>query len=141
MRQHFNQQPINEPKTNSILHLNRENFKQTIENHAMVVVDFWADWCEPCMTFSTIFEEMAQHYPQWQFGMVNMDTTTDIASFFNVTQIPCLLAIKNRVVVDAVYGEMKPREFAHHLQMWEAFNMTEINAHFDAKEAAQKYAI
>ena len=116
--------------------LNLDNFKTTLENHPLVLVDFWAEWCEPCMAFTPVFEQLSKDNPQWQFGMVNVDSASEIADFFNVKQVPCLLAIKDRVVIDTVYGVMKPHELAHHLFMWESFDMQLINAHFDAKEAA-----
>jgi thioredoxin 1 len=121
---------------NNIYQLNRGNFKSTIETHPFVIVDFWAEWCEPCMDFMSTFDSVAAQHPQIIFAKVEVETSADVAEYFNVKKIPALLVIRDRVVIDSVEGLMKSHEFAHHIQMWSAFNMTEINAHFDAKNAA-----
>ncbi len=122
--------------TNNVCDLNRANFKSTIEAHPFVLVDFWAEWCAPCMDFMQTFEAVAQQHPHVIFAKVNIDTSPEIAEYFNVKKIPALLAIRDRVVLDAVEGLMKAHELAHHVHMWQTFDMKEINAHFDAKEAA-----
>lgn len=119
-----------------IIHLHRGNFKNTIETHPFVIVDFWAEWCVPCMDFMPTFDLVASQNPDIQFAKVNVDTATEVVSYFNVKKIPALLVIRDRVVIDAVEGLMKANELNHHLLMWREFDMTEINAHFDAKEAS-----
>lgn len=114
--------------------LNRGDFKAMVEQHAMVIIDFWADDCEPCVRFKPVFEQVASEYPHIAFGMVNTDDAGEIARYFDVKQIPCLLVIKQRIVIDAVYGEMKQHELEHHIQMWAAFDITEINEHFHQKQ-------
>lgn len=114
--------------------LDRDSFKTMIEQHSIVIVDFWAKDCEPCVRFKPIFEQAAEAHPHIAFGMVNTDSPNEIAAYFDVKQIPCLLVIKECVVIDAVYGEMKQHELAHHIQMWENFDITEINEHFHQKQ-------
>lgn len=122
-------------QANNIMHLHRANFKSVIENQAFVLVDFWAEWCAPCMDFLPTYDAVAEQYPQIIFGKVNIDTSPEIAEYFNVKKVPSLLAIRDRIVLDAVEGLMKAHELAHHIHMWQQFDMQEINAHFDAKEA------
>jgi thioredoxin 1 len=116
--------------------LSSDNFKATIEAHPFVIVDFWAEWCAPCMDFMPVFDQVAAEHPHIIFAKVHVDTSADVATYFNVKKIPAILVIRDRVVIDAVEGMMKVHELNHHIQMWSVFDMTQINAHFDAKEAA-----
>jgi thioredoxin 1 len=120
----------------NISQLDRNNFKDFIEQHPFVIVQFGANWCEPCKQFNPVFEAVASTLPAIAFARVDVDGAADIAAYFNVKQVPCFLAIRDRIVLDAVYGEMKQHEFKHHIEMWSAFDMTAINAHFDTKETA-----
>ena len=113
--------------------LNRENFKAVIEKNAVVIVDFWASWCEPCVAFTPIFERVAEQHVAITFGMVDIDNAPEIAKFFNVEQVPCVLCIKDQVIIDAVVGKMNATELNHHIEMWKMFDNSAIKEHFDAK--------
>jgi thioredoxin 1 len=44
--------------------------------------------------------------------------------------------VRDRVVIDMVTGAMHAHELQHHLQMWQALDMTPIHAHFEQSSAA-----
>jgi len=37
-------------------------FKETIQNHSLVVIDCWAPWCGPCQIVAPVIEAIAQDY-------------------------------------------------------------------------------
>lgn len=119
-----------------VITLKHENFKQVIESNPFVIIDFWADWCEPCLKFTNTFEQAAHNNPDIVFGMLNTDTDSEIADFFNIVQIPCVLALKDQVVIDGIVGEMPANAFAESIQQWRNFDNSEINRHFSEKVQA-----
>lgn len=120
-----------------VVTLTNTNFKEVIESNPVVIIDFWAQWCEPCLAFAPTFQQAAEQNPDIVFGMLNCDDEAEIAVFFNIAQIPCVLAIKDQVVIDGVAGVMPPEKFAASIQQWRDFDNTEINRHFAEKALAE----
>lgn len=69
-------------------------FEEIIEQHPMVILDFWATWCAPCKTFSPIFEQLAELNPDIFFGKVNIEEAQDLAEAFQVRSVPTIIAFR-----------------------------------------------
>lgn len=82
------------------------NFNEIVEKSAQpVLVDFWADWCNPCTMLSPIIEEIAQEYEgKAVVGKVNIDEQGDLAQKFGVMSIPTLILFKEGKVVQKSVG-------------------------------------
>lgn len=71
----------------------------------LVVVDFWADWCEPCKNLMPVLEKLANEYAgQFLLAKVNADTENMIASQFGVRSLPTVMLIKDGQPVDGFTG-------------------------------------
>jgi thioredoxin 1 len=90
----------------AVVELTKANFKETIEKNEMVIVDFWAPWCDPCLTFSETFKQVAENHPDIVFGMVNTETDNEIAEYFNVEKIPGILVVREQAGLLAQVGEL-----------------------------------
>ncbi len=85
-------------------------FKETIQNHPLVVVDCWAPWCGPCQMVAPVIEEMARDYAgRILFGKLNVDENREVATQYQIMGIPTLLVFKNGKLVDRIVGAM-PRQ-------------------------------
>ena len=56
-----------------MIKITKENFEQIIKDNKKVIIDFWADWCNPCVALGPILENVSKNYPDVVFGKVNVD--------------------------------------------------------------------
>jgi|SRR5690554_2680543 len=114
---------------NNIVTVTAENAQQQVIDASfgkLVVVDFWADWCEPCKVLQPLLEKIAGQYPNdLLLAKINVDEQQMLASQFGVSSLPTVMLIKEGQPVDGFSGaqtEMQIRElFDKYLpKAWEA---------------------
>ena len=85
-----------------IITVTSDNFKAEVLNSSKpVLLDFWAEWCPPCMMQSPIIDEIAGQRTDIAVGKVNTDEQPALAEAFDVKNIPTLVIVQN--------GEIKSR--------------------------------
>jgi thioredoxin 1 len=72
------------------------NFKkEVLESPLPVLLDFWAEWCNPCRMIAPSVEQLADAYKgKIVVGKVNVDIESDLAAQYNIISIPTLLMFK-----------------------------------------------
>src|SRR6056297_2377999 len=84
-------------------HLTKETFKQKVfnfeenqewkfEGDKPVIIDFYADWCQPCKIVSPILEELSKEY-DGKINVYKVDTEQQqmLSAAFGIRSIPSLL--------------------------------------------------
>ena len=90
---------VNIDETNAAALLIEESHKRP------VVVDFWADWCEPCKVLMPMLEKIAEEYNgAFLLAKVNADEQGMIAQQFGVRSLPTVMVIQNGQPVDGFAG-------------------------------------
>ena len=80
------------------------------------LVDFWADWCQPCHRMTPVLNELAKDYEHSvRFAKVNVDEQTDLAKEFNIQSIPQLIAFVDGLEVGRIVGVQPKAQIAHAL--------------------------
>lgn len=81
------------------------DFDVFVKGKAVVVVDFWAPWCQPCLVVTPIVEALAKEYDgRVAFGKVNVDDSQAAAMRYQVMGVPTLLFFKGGKLVDRIVG-------------------------------------
>lgn len=86
----------------NVITLTSANFESYIKNNKILLIDWWAEWCQPCMQFATIYEKVAAIYPDVIFGKINIAEEEDLAEAFHIRSIPHLMILKDEI---AIYSE------------------------------------
>lgn len=76
-----------------------QNIDEILDKHQIVVLDFWASWCEPCKIFGPIFENVAKKNPDIFFGKVNTEVELELGEDFQIRSIPTLVILKERTII------------------------------------------
>ncbi len=88
-----------------MLQVNSTNFeKEVLKSDTLVVVDFWASWCPPCLMFAPVFEKVSQEFPNIKFVKCNIDESREIAGRYGVMSIPTIIFFYKGEEVGRVIG-------------------------------------
>ena len=89
-----------------VTNITAETFQSTISETQMpVVIDFWASWCGPCRSFSSVLERVAEDYEgQILVGKVNVDEEPTLAEKFRVMSIPTVCIFQGGELKETLVG-------------------------------------
>lgn len=104
----------------NIVDITPDNFEEIIINTSkqkLVLVDFWADWCEPCKTLTPILEKVAQDYANdLILAKVDCDAQQSISMQFGVRNLPTVILVKESQPLDGFAGLKTEQEVRDWLQ-------------------------
>lgn len=88
------------------LELTKENFEELVlKSNKPVLVDFWAEWCNPCKMIGPVIDEIHDELSDKAIiSKVNVDLHSDIAREYGVRNIPTILFFKDGEVYDKLVG-------------------------------------
>lgn len=79
------------------------NFSELIQSNTPVLVDFYADWCQPCRIQSPILQEIAREMDgKVRVIKINVDQNQEVSGKYQVQSIPTLMLFRK--------GEVKWRQ-------------------------------
>lgn len=81
--------------------------KEVIEksNDKIVIVDFWAPWCGPCLMLKPILEKIEKEYEgKAVIAKLNVQKNQKYAEEYSIMSIPAVKMFKNGEVIDEFIG-------------------------------------
>ncbi len=104
-------------------HLTKETFKQKVFNFEQnkewkfegdipCMIDFYADWCQPCKIVAPVLEELAAEYKgKINIYKVNTEQEQELAALFGIKSIPSLLFVPNDAQPQMAMGALPKDSF------------------------------
>ena len=97
----------------SVVVVSDAEFDQTVlKSDKPVMLDFWAEWCQPCKMLAPTVEELAGEFEgQLLVGKLNVDDNPNTATTYGIRGIPTLIFIKGGQVVQQLVGVKSKAEY------------------------------
>lgn len=95
-----------------------ENFEsEVLQSEVPVLVDFYAQWCNPCKMMAPILEEFAKKYDgKIKIGKCDIDEEDGLARKYRVMNIPNMKIFVKGQVAGTVVGAVEPEELEEEIQ-------------------------
>ena len=91
-----------------IHNVSMQNFQNLVLENSInkpVLVDFWADWCQPCQTIMPMLAQLAEEYAgKFELAKVNADEEQELAAHFGIKSLPTMKLFYQGQIVDERMG-------------------------------------
>ena len=98
-----------------IIDVDDTNFEQVVINGSSkrpVLVDFWAEWCQPCHMLAPTIDELAGDYKgKIKVGKVDTDSNRDVSIKYGISAIPTIILFNGGEVVKKFVGLTSKEQF------------------------------
>ncbi len=97
-----------------VLEFTDSNFQsEVLESDQPVLVDFWAEWCQPCKMLSPTIDELASDYDgRVKVGKVDTDSNREVSVQFGISSIPTVMLFKGGELQKKFVGLTGKDQFA-----------------------------
>jgi len=125
---------MQEPNVAATKDLTADDFRETIDENDIVLVDFWADWCGPCKMFAPTYAEAAEQHEDIVFGKVDTEEQQELAATFNIRSIPTLMAFRENVLVFNQAGALPKESLLDLIDQIKALDMEDVHRQIAEQE-------
>jgi thioredoxin 1 len=104
----------------------------------IVVIDFWATWCGPCLRFAPIFEKASERHPDVVFAKVDTDAEAVLSKQYDISSIPTLVIYRDGIPVFGQPGALPEPALEDILRQVRALDMDDVRARSAQQQAEAK---
>jgi thioredoxin 1 len=91
--------------------MNIKAFESLIQTRDVLLIDFYADWCEPCNLLAEILEEVQIKMGEKIFiQKINVDISKEVSEYYHVKSVPVLMLFKNGELLWRMNGFLMSNE-------------------------------
>ena len=110
----------------SVIELTQSNFDETITKNEIVIIDFWAPWCGPCLQFAPTFQETSEKVQGVTFAKINTEEEQTLGAHFRIRSIPTLMIFREGIGIFSQPGSLPGKDLEDLLEKAKAIDMDEV---------------
>jgi thioredoxin len=119
------------------IELTNDNFRSTIDDNDIVLVDFWATWCGPCQQFGPVYEAASEIHKDIVFGKVNTEEQQQLSAEFGIRSIPTLMIFREQIGVFMQPGALPPNALEEVIGKVRELDMEYVRAEIEKQNSGQ----
>lgn len=90
--------------------------REVLESEKIVLIDFYATWCNPCKILSPTVEQVANEREDIKVVKIDVDENQDIVNKYRIYSMPTLVVIADGVEINRAIGVISKEEIENMLQ-------------------------
>lgn len=83
---------------------NSEFVSKVMNGNVPVIVNFHAEWCDPCKILTPKLIELIEPMDKLHLAIIDVELNPELVHVFEVKAVPAVIAISNGLVVDKFIG-------------------------------------
>ena len=103
-------------KNDKVSELTKKEF-DSFTTKGLVLVDFFADWCMPCLMMAPVIDELSEKFRgKIKFAKMNIDENSVLAQKYKIMSIPNFILFQDGKKIDQFVGAMSVEDFEDKLR-------------------------
>ncbi len=111
---------MNNQKIETKIEVNDDDFEEKVikqSKNVLVIVDFLAEWCMPCLMLGPTLEKITEeHKGKVVLAKVNVDKNPKLSKLYKIDSIPAVKIFKNEKFVDGFIGALPESQVKEYIQ-------------------------
>ena len=116
--------------------ISKDNFKDTVGNQGIVMLDWWASWCGPCRAFAPIYEQVSGKHTDITFGKIDTDAEQELSGEFGIRSIPTLMVFRDGILLFNQAGALPAAALEDLISKVRALDMDDVRQKVGAQRSS-----